>query len=159
MKKQFSLILVAVASLLAATGSAQAKVAFLDVKLAMDAHPKTPGALKALANFKKTHFKTMSQKLDQTIKKKLGGKTPAQLSPEQRKELQQLSAAYEDSFDAALNKKDLELTAPIMRDIRAAATAIMKEKGYDAVLDKDALFVGGENITALVSARLKKIKP
>ncbi len=158
MKKMILSAAMALGVLGLTSGAAQAKVAFLDIKRAMDAHPATPVSLKTLAAFKKANYQKMSQMLNAEIKKRVGKKTPSQVSEAQRKEIQALSAQYEDRFEDTLNKKDLELTAPILKDIRAAATAIMKAKGYDAVLDRDAVFIGGDDITAQVVARVKAKK-
>ncbi len=142
-----------------AAGAANAGViAVLDVKAAMAAHPKTTTALKELDQFRKTQFAAASKALDEEVKKKLGKRQPEDLDEDEQRELMRIRNEYESGFERDVSKKDLQLTDPILQDIRDVVGQLSREKGFEVVVDRESVFypVGGPtDITDLVISRLK----
>ncbi len=153
-------LLLTVCALAVWGGAARAAVvAVLDVKAAMAAHPGTDDALKELEDYRKKQFGVRSKALDDEVKKRLGNRDPSALSDDEQRELLRLRNEFEAGFERDVAKKDLQLTDPIVKDIRDIVAALSREKGFEIVVDSETVFfpVGGPmDITDTVITRLKK---
>ena len=52
-----------------------------------------------------------------------------------------------------LSEKEQELIGPIMRDVQKAIEKTRQEKGLDAILDRDAVVAGGQDVTVDVQKK------
>ncbi|RZJ30011.1 MAG: OmpH family outer membrane protein [Flavobacterium sp.] len=145
------------------TVNAQAKTAHVDVSDIMGKMPAMLEAQKQLEKLSATYdtdYKTMVDEYQARIKKYDTESTTVsdKINEERTKEIQDMQKRIVDFRDNAqkeLQKKEGDLTKPLIEKVRASIQKIGKAKGYQYVLIKDQLLLAdGPDITADVKKDL-----
>jgi outer membrane protein len=165
MMKQLKTLLIAAAVVLGANqaANAQAKTAHVDVSEIMGKMPAMLDAQKQLEKLSGTYdadYKTMVDEYQAKIKKYETEATTVsdKMNEERSKEVQDMQKRIVDFRDNAqkeLQKKEQDLTKPLIEKVRAAIQKVGKAKGYQYVLNADQLLLAdGPNLTADVKKDL-----
>lgn len=121
----------------------KSSIGCIDMQRALASHPGAEKAMETLKSFQEERQKD----LDAKIKGK-------ELTEEEQKQITLLAQRYEGE----IKKKDSELTLEILKDIKATIKKVAEEKSLTVVLDQEAVFYGGVDITDLVIKELEKQK-
>jgi outer membrane protein len=159
MMKQLKTLLIAAAVVLGANqaANAQAKTAHVDVSEIMGKMPAMLDAQKQLEKLSGTYdadYKTMVDEYQAKIKKYETEATTVsdKMNEERSKEVQDMQKRIVDFRDNAqkeLQKKEQDLTKPLIEKVRASIQKVGKAKGYQYVLNADQLLLAdGPNLTA-----------
>ena len=165
MMKQIKTLLIAAILILGAsnTMNAQAKVAHVDVSEIMSKMPAMLDAqnqLQKLSGTYDTEYKKMVDEYQVKIKKyeaEAATVTEA-VNGERSKEVQDMQKRIVDFRDTAqkeLQKKEQDLTKPLIEKVRASIQKVGKAKGYQYVLNgSELLLADGPDLTADVKKDL-----
>lgn len=165
MMKQLKTLLIAAVVFAGTTQSlmAQAKTAHVDVNEIMGKMPAMLDAQKQLEKLSGTYdtdYKTMVDEYQTKIKKYEQEATTVtdKVNEERSKEVQDMQKRIVDFRDNAqkeLQKKEQDLTKPIIERVRASIQKVGKAKGYQYVLNaSDLLLAEGPDLTADVKKDL-----
>lgn len=165
MMKQLKTLLIAAVLFAGTTQSlmAQAKTAHVDVNEIMGKMPAMLDAQKQLEKLSGTYdtdYKTMVDEYQTKIKKYEQEATTVtdKVNEERSKEVQDMQKRIVDFRDNAqkeLQKKEQDLTKPIIERVRASIQKVGKAKGYQYVLNaSDLLLAEGPDLTADVKKDL-----
>lgn len=163
MKKVKSLVIAAALFLGTTAAIAQAKTAHVNVQEIMTKMPAMLEAQKQLEKLSSTYdadYKTMVEEYQNRIKKYEAEATSVsdKINEERSKEVQDMQRRIMDFRDNAtkeLQKKEADLTKPIIEKIRASIQKVGKAKGYQYVLNSaELLLAEGPDITADVKKDL-----
>ncbi|RZJ33845.1 MAG: OmpH family outer membrane protein [Flavobacterium sp.] len=163
--KQLKTLLIAAVLFAGTTQSlmAQAKTAHVDVNEIMGKMPAMLDAQKQLEKLSGTYdtdYKTMVDEYQTKIKKYEQEATTVtdKVNEERSKEVQDMQKRIVDFRDNAqkeLQKKEQDLTKPIIERVRASIQKVGKAKGYQYVLNaSDLLLAEGPDLTADVKKDL-----
>lgn len=163
--KQLKTLLIAAVLCLGAnqTMNAQAKTAHVDVSEIMGKMPAMLDAQKQLEKLSATYdtdYKTMVDEYQARIKKYDAESTTVsdKMNEERTKEIQDMQKRIVDFRDNAqkeLQKKEQDLTKPLVEKVKASIQKIGKAKGYQYVFNADQLLLAdGPDITAEVKKDL-----
>lgn len=165
MMKQLKTLLIAAALFFGANQvvNAQAKVAHVDISEIMGKMPAMVDAQKQLEKLSTTYdadYKTMVDEFQARVKKYETEATTVsdKMNEERSKEVQDMQKRIVDFRDNAqkeLQKKEADLTKPLVEKIRASIQKVGKAKGYQYVMNSEQLLLAdGPNITADVKKDL-----
>ena len=165
MMKQLKTLLIAAVVFAGTTQSlmAQAKTAHVDVNEIMGKMPAMLDAQKQLEKLSGTYdtdYKTMVDEYQTKIKKYEQEATTVtdKVNEERSKEVQDMQKRIVDFRDNAqkeLQKKEQDLTKPIIERVRASIQKVGKAKGYQYVLNASELLLAeGPDLTADVKKDL-----
>lgn len=163
MKKLKTLLIAAVLFVGANQANAQAKTAHVDVAEIMGKMPAMLDAQKQLEKLSGTYdteYKTMVEEFQSKVKKYETEATTVtdKVNEERSKEVQEMQKRivdYRDNAQKELQKKEQDLTKPLIEKIRASIQKVGKAKGYQYVLNgNDLLLADGPDITADVKKDL-----
>lgn len=163
MKKVKSLVIAAVLFLGTNAAMAQAKTAHVNVQEIMTKMPAMLDAQKQLEKLSSTYdadYKTMVEEYQNRIKKyeQEASTVSDKINEERSKEIQDMQKRIVDFRDNAqkeLQKKEADLTKPIIDKVRASIAKVGKAKGYQYVLNgAELLLADGPDITADVKKDL-----
>ena len=165
MMKDLKTLLIAAVFCLGTTQAmnAQAKTAHVDVSEIMGKMPAMLDAQKQLEKLSGTYdadYKTMVDEYQAKIKKYDTEATTVsdKMNEERSKEVQDMQKRIVDFRDNAqkeLQKKEQDLTKPLIEKVRASIQKIGKAKGYQYVLNgSELLLADGPNLTADVKKDL-----
>jgi outer membrane protein len=165
MMKQLKTLLIAAVLFVGANQAvnAQAKTAHVDVSEIMGKMPAMLEAQKQLEKLSATYdadYKTMVDEYQARIKKYETEATTVsdKMNEERSKEVQDMQKRIVDFRDNAqkeLQKKETDLTKPLVEKVKAAIQKVGKAKGFQYVLNADQLLLAdGPNITADVKKDL-----
>jgi len=165
MMKQMKTLLIAAALFLGVNqvANAQAKTAHVDVSEIMMKMPAMLDAQKQLEKLSTTYdadYKTMVEEYQNKIKKYDAEATTVsdKMNEERSKEVQDMQKRIVDFRDNAqkeLQKKEQDITRPLIEKVRASIQKIGKAKGYQYVLNSaELLLADGPDITADVKKDL-----
>lgn len=165
MMKQLKTLLIAAVLFFGAnqTVNAQAKTAHVDVSEIMGKMPAMLDAQKQLEKLSATYdtdYKTMVDEYQARIKKYDSESTTVsdKINEERTKEIQDMQKRIVDFRDNAqkeLQKKEQDLTKPLIDKVKASIQKVGKAKGYQYVMNKDQLLLAdGPDITADVKKDL-----
>ncbi|PIU66028.1 MAG: hypothetical protein COS84_06190 [Armatimonadetes bacterium CG07_land_8_20_14_0_80_40_9] len=121
----------------------KSSIGYIDMQKALASHPGAEKAMETLKSFQEERQKD----LDAKIKGK-------ELTEEEQKQITLLAQRYEGE----IRKKDNELTLEILKDIKATIEKVAKGESLTVVLDQEAVFYGGVDITDLVIKELEGTK-
>jgi outer membrane protein len=163
--KQLKTLLIAAVLFVGANQAvnAQAKTAHVDVSEIMGKMPAMLEAQKQLEKLSATYdadYKTMVEEYQARIKKYETEATTVsdKMNEERSKEVQDMQKRIVDFRDNAqkeLQKKETDLTKPLVEKVKAAIQKVGKAKGFQYVLNSDQLLLAdGPNITADVKKDL-----
>lgn len=163
--KQLKTLLIAAVLFFGAnqTVNAQAKTAHVDVSEIMGKMPAMLDAQKQLEKLSATYdtdYKTMVDEYQARIKKYDSESTTVsdKINEERTKEIQDMQKRIVDFRDNAqkeLQKKEQDLTKPLIDKVKASIQKVGKAKGYQYVMNKDQLLLAdGPDITADVKKDL-----
>ncbi len=145
------------------TVNAQAKTAHVDVSEIMGKMPAMLDAQKQLEKLSTTYdadYKTMVDEYQAKIKKYDTEATTVsdKMNEERSKEVQDMQKRIVDFRDTAqkeLQKKEQDLTKPLIEKVRASIQKVGKAKGYQYVLNgSELLLADGPDLTADVKKDL-----
>ena len=145
------------------TVNAQAKTAHVDVSELMGKMPAMLDAQKQLEKLSTTYdadYKTMVDEYQAKIKKYDTEATTVsdKMNEERSKEVQDMQKRIVDFRDTAqkeLQKKEQDLTKPLIEKVRASIQKVGKAKGYQYVLNgSELLLADGPDLTADVKKDL-----
>jgi outer membrane protein len=137
--------------------NAQAKTAHVDVSEIMSKMPAMLDAQKQLEKLSGTYdadYKTMVDEYQAKIKKYETEATTVsdKMNEERSKEVQDMQKRIVDFRDTAqkeLQKKEQDLTKPLIEKVRASIQKVGKAKGYQYVLNgSELLLADGPDLTA-----------
>ena len=114
--------------------AAAAGIGYVNQQVLMQAHPRMMKAQLTL----KTETQKQQQKFDNEVVKLKDDNAKRDLYMKLQRELSQ---------------KEQELIGPIMRDVQKAIEKTRQEKGLDAILDRDAVVAGGQDVTVDVQKK------
>lgn len=114
--------------------AAAAGIGYVNQQVLMQAHPRMMKAQLTL----KTETQKQQQKFDSEVVKLKDDNAKRDLYMKLQRELSQ---------------KEQELMGPIMRDVQKAIEKTRQEKGLDAILDRDAVVAGGQDVTVDVQKK------
>ncbi|MBS5887290.1 MAG: OmpH family outer membrane protein [Negativicoccus succinicivorans] len=114
--------------------AAAAGIGYVNQQVLMQAHPRMMKAQLTL----KTETQKQQQKFDKEVVKLKDDNAKRDLYMKLQRELSQ---------------KEQELMGPIMRDVQKAIEKTRQEKGLDAILDRDAVVAGGQDVTVDVQKK------
>lgn len=114
--------------------AAAAGIGYVNQQVLMQAHPRMMKAQLTL----KTETQKQQQKFDKEVVKLKDDNAKRDLYMKLQKEL---------------SEKEQELIGPIMRDVQKAIEKTRQEKGLDAILDRDAVVAGGQDVTVDVQKK------
>lgn len=165
MMKQLKTLLIAAVFVLGANQAvnAQAKTAHVDVSEIMGKMPAMLEAQKQLEKLSGTYdtdYKTMVDEYQAKIKKYETEATTVsdKMNEERSKEVQDMQKRIVDFRDNAqkeLQKKEQDLTKPLIEKVRASIQKVGKAKGYQYVFNSDQLLLAdGPDLTADVKKDL-----
>ena len=165
MMKQLKTLLIAAVVCFGATQAvnAQAKTAHVDVSEIMGKMPAMLDAQKQLEKLSTTYdadYKTMVDEYQGKIKKYDTEATTVsdKMNEERSKEVQDMQKRIVDFRDNAqkeLQKKEQDLTKPLIEKVRASIQKVGKAKGYQYVLNgSELLLADGPDLTADVKKDL-----
>lgn len=163
MKKVKSLVIAAVLFLGTNAAMAQAKTAHVNVQEIMTKMPAMLDAQKQLEKLSSTYdgeYKTMVEEYQNRIKKyeQEAATVSDKLNEERSKEVQEMQKRIVDFRDNAqkeLQKKEADLTKPIIDKVKASIAKVGKAKGYQYILNgSELLLADGPDITADVKKDL-----
>jgi outer membrane protein len=165
MMKQLKTLLIAAVLFVGANQAvnAQAKTAHVDVSEIMGKMPAMLDAQKQLEKLSATYdtdYKTMVDEYQARIKKYETEATTVsdKMNEERSKEVQDMQKRIVDFRDNAqkeLQKKETDLTKPLVEKVKASIQKVGKAKGFQYVLNADQLLLAdGPNITADVKKDL-----
>lgn len=163
MKQLKTLLIAAVLCFGASQMNAQVKTAHVDVSEIMGKMPAMLDAQKQLEKLSATYdadYKTMVDEYQARIKKYDTESTTVsdKINEERTKEIQDMQKRIVDFRDNAqkeLQKKETDLTKPLIEKVRASIQKVGKAKGYQYILNKDQLLLAdGPDITADVKKDL-----
>jgi outer membrane protein len=163
--KQLKTLLIAAVLFVGANQAvnAQAKTAHVDVSEIMGKMPAMLEAQKQLEKLSATYdadYKTMVEEYQARIKKYETEATTVsdKMNEERSKEVQDMQKRIVDFRDNAqkeLQKKETDLTKPLVEKVKAAIQKVGKAKGFQYVLNSDQLLLAdGPNLTADVKKDL-----
>ncbi|MBC7288426.1 MAG: OmpH family outer membrane protein [Armatimonadetes bacterium] len=110
--------------------------------------------LRNISTDKEKQYLALRSKTNRSAEEEDQFKTLQELAQAREADLRQL----EQQFARELMKRQDELRAQLTAKVQSAIEAVAKQKGYDIVLDREAVFFGGEDITADVLAILNAQK-
>ncbi|HLA56036.1 MAG TPA: OmpH family outer membrane protein [Flavobacterium sp.] len=165
MMKQLKTLLIAAVAIFSANqaANAQAKTAHVDVSEIMAKMPAMLDAQKQLEKLSSTYdadYKTMVDEYQAKIKKYETDATTVsdKMNEERSKEVQDMQKRIVDFRDNAqkdLQKKEQDLTKPVIEKVKASIQKVGKAKGYQYVLNSDGLLLAdGPDLTADVKKDL-----
>lgn len=165
MMKQLKTLLIAAALFFGANqvANAQAKIAHVDISEIMGKMPAMVDAQKQLEKLSTTYdadYKTMVDEFQARVKKYETEATTVsdKMNEERSKEVQDMQKRIVDFRDNAqkeLQKKEADLTKPLVEKIRASIQKVGKAKGYQYIVNSEQLLLAdGPNITADVKKDL-----
>ncbi len=163
MKKVKTLVIAAVMIFGAHAANAQAKTAHVNVAEIMTKLPAMLDAQKQLEKLSGTYdadYKTMVEEYQNRIKKYEQEATTVsdKINEERSKEVQDMQKRIVDFRDNAqkeLQKKEADLTKPIIDRVKASIQKVGKSKGYQYILNSaELLLAEGPDITADVKKDL-----
>ena len=143
--------------------NAQAKIAHVDISEIMGKMPAMLDAQKQLEKLSTTYdgdYKTMVDEFQARVKKyeTEASTVSDRMNEERSKEVQDMQKRIVDFRDNAqkeLQKKETDLTKPLVEKIRASIQKVGKAKGYQYIVNSDQLLLAdGPNITADVKKDL-----
>lgn len=157
--KQLKTLLIAAVLCLGANQAvnAQAKTAHVDVSEIMSKMPAMLDAQKQLEKLSGTYdadYKTMVDEYQAKIKKyeTEAATVSDKMNEERSKEVQDMQKRIVDFRDTAqkeLQKKEQDLTKPLIEKVRASIQKVGKAKGYQYVLNgSELLLADGPDLTA-----------
>lgn len=114
--------------------AAAAGIGYVNQQVLMQAHPRMMKAQLTL----KTETQKQQQKFDKEVVKLKDDNAKRDLYMKLQREL---------------SEKEQELIGPIMRDVQKAIEKTRQEKGLDAILDRDAVVAGGQDVTVDVQKK------
>lgn len=114
--------------------AAAAGIGYVNQQVLMQAHPRMMKAQLTL----KTETQKQQQKFDKEVVKLKDDNAKRDLYMKLQRELSQ---------------REQELMGPIMRDVQKAIEKTRQEKGLDAILDRDAVVAGGQDVTVDVQKK------
>ena len=163
--KQLKTLLIAAVLILGAnqTVSAQAKTAHVDVSEIMMKMPAMLDAQKQLEKLSGTYdteYKTMVDEYQTKIKKYDTEATTVtdKINEERSREVQEMQKRivdYRDNAQKELQKKEQDLTKPIIEKVRASIQKVGKAKGFQYVLNSaELLLADGPDLTVDVKKDL-----
>jgi len=163
--KQLKTLLIAAVLILSAnqTVSAQAKTAHVDVSEIMMKMPAMLDAQKQLEKLSGTYdteYKTMVDEYQTKIKKYDTEATTVtdKINEERSREVQEMQKRivdYRDNAQKELQKKEQDLTKPIIEKVRASIQKVGKAKGFQYVLNSaELLLADGPDLTVDVKKDL-----
>ncbi|HEX9980470.1 MAG TPA: OmpH family outer membrane protein [Flavobacterium sp.] len=163
--KQLKSLLIAAVFIVGAnySASAQAKTAHVDVSELMMKMPAMLDAQKQLEKLSGTYdtdYKTMVEEYQNKIKKYEQEATTVtdKINEDRSKEVQDMQKRIVDFRDNAqkeLQKKEQDLTKPIIEKVKASIQKIGKAKGYQYILNSaELLLAEGPDLTADVKKDL-----
>lgn len=115
-------------------------IGYIDLQRILLLHPDTEPSMRELQKFQEER----QRKLDEEIRGR-------ELSPEEKDRISKVA----ERFEREIAEKDAELTGKIIRDIRNRVEKIAKNLNIQIVLDKEAVFFGGIDITENVIRELE----
>ncbi|HRN99486.1 MAG TPA: OmpH family outer membrane protein [Flavobacterium sp.] len=163
MRKLKTLLIAAVLFVGANQMNAQAKTAHVDIAEIMGKMPAMLDAQKQLEKLSGTYdaeYKTMVEEFQSKVKKYESEATTVsdKVNEERSKEVQEMQKRivdYRDNAQKELQKKEQDLTKPLIEKVRASIQKVGKAKGYQYVFNgNDLLLSDGPDITADVKKDL-----
>lgn len=155
--KHLKMSLVAILMLFAATQTAHAqKTAHVNVAEIMSKMPAMLNAQKELEKISATYdteYKTMVDEYQNKIKKYEAEATTAgdKVNEERSKEVQELQKRivdYRDNAQKELQKKEMEITKPLVEKVKASIQKVGKAKKIDYILNSETLLLAdGPDLT------------
>lgn len=166
MKKLFKVALVAICMLLAGNfAEAQSKVGYVDFQTIVSLMPQAKTIKTQLDAYSKQftdQLTLLNNELNskgQAFQKEGTAMTDAvrTLKQAELQDIQKRIQDYQTSAQQQFNDKTNELSKPLIDQVKAAITAVAKEKGYNYVLDSGqiTLIVAPEGDDLLAAVKLK----
>lgn len=128
-------------TLLPSSSSQKCLIGIIDLQKAIINHPKAKESMETLKNFQEERQKDLDSKTK--------GK---ELTDEERKQITELVSKYEEE----IQELDRKLTEKLLEDVKTAAEKVAKKKGLIIVIEKEAVFYGGVDITEEVIQEMQK---
>ena len=166
MKKNLTVVVLALGLLFAGNANAQSKFGYISVQNVVGLMPET-GKIDSLLqryqadsiNPQYAQIVQLYQYKDSVYRDSLHPAPPAvkkQIEAELPNLINQIQN-WQQIVDQAIQAKQDELLAPIYRKVNDAIRAVAKEKGYSHVFNKEAFLVApeGDDMILLVAAKLK----
>ena len=119
--------------------STYANIGFVDVKKALDAHPRKQAVFDQIHAFEQAKMNELAALQAQT-----------NMTDQQRQQLMEKLYQSRDEIDAERQR----LTAPLIQDVIDATNAIGQESGIEVILEGGSVMYGGLDLTPLVIQRL-----